>query len=208
MQVATRRSMRLEPVWADRVTVLAERAPAATGRREIRADGTEWLVYRRRLRSAPDRVWAALTDAGEARRWLGTWRPVGPGEVEFRYAFEGDDVLPLRCSVDELVPRRRLAVTMQGPVADEDPEHFELELRQAVLHTGITELTVAQSVSAVSAGDTVPHLASGCEFYLDRLVALLEGRDPSALDFDDYFLRQAEHYRTLFPTQRERTAGS
>ena len=44
-----------------------------------------------------------------------------------------------------------------------------------------------------------PSVAAWCEFYLDRLVAVLEGRDPDDLDFDEYFVTQAPHYRRLFP---------
>ena len=38
----------------------------------------------------------------------------------------------------------------------------------------------------------------GWEYYLDRLVAAETGADVAAIDFDDYYPAQSDHYRAMF----------
>ena len=126
-------------------------------------------------------------------------------------------------ALDDLVDRRGIYVrsphgqhvvgTPQDPVRDArqgpaagagllvDPGQveawwLEVELEEAGEET---ELTVRQSILNHA---LAPAVAAGCEYYLDRLVTLLEGGEVDALDYDAYFLRQAVHYRRLFPVQR------
>jgi uncharacterized protein YndB with AHSA1/START domain len=174
----------------------APRTVRATGH-ALRRSGQPWIVYTRRLRAAPSRVWRAMTDPAEIARWVGTWRAVrADGVVEFFFTFEGDDLLPVLYRLDFYEEGRRLGISMHDPEA-EHPWRLEAEVSGA--SGGGTTLTVSQGIVDPS---MAPSMATGCEYYLDRMVALVEGRDPQALDFDDYFLAQADHYRQMFPVQR------
>ncbi|HET6563227.1 MAG TPA: SRPBCC domain-containing protein [Marmoricola sp.] len=169
--------------------------PPATGRRE-QSDGLDWVVYVRRLPMPVDEAWEALTAPEQLASWVGCWRRDGDAETgEFTFAYEGDDVLPLSFRVEHLEPRRRVAVALFDP-GEAEPWRLDVAL---VDWGEETELAVRQSIpnSALA-----PAVAAGCEFYLDRLVTMVQGGDMDALDYDAYFLRQAAHYRRLFPVQR------
>jgi uncharacterized protein YndB with AHSA1/START domain len=175
-------------------------APAPTGRRVVR-DGQEWLVHTRHVRAGSDSVWRALTRPERLDQWVGSWRPRADGTVEFLLGFEGDDVLPIVYRVDAVAPGRSFSVSVPDPDGV-DPSHVTVELTPAGVGAAAgTLVTLAHSV-----GDRAlaPYLATGGEYYLDRLVGLLEEwRSPHLADFDEYFVRQAAHYRRLFPTQRD-----
>jgi uncharacterized protein YndB with AHSA1/START domain len=168
--------------------------PAATGRRE-HDDGLDWVVYRRRLPVPADRGWDALTRPDQLATWVGTWRRGEAGTGEFIFAYEGDDVLPLSFRLEHVEPGRRVRVALLDPGEDDawrldvtldaDGEGSRLTVRQSILNRALA-----------------PAVAAGCEFYLDRLVTMLEEGDMDALDYDAYFVRQAAHYRRLFPVQR------
>ena len=169
--------------------------PPATGRRE-QYDGSDWVVYVRRLRMPVDAAWEAITSPEQLGSWVGTWRrsdEVGTGE--FTLAYEGDDVLPLSCRVEHVEPGRRVAVALFDP-GEVDAWRLDVTLDERGAET---DLTVRQSILNPA---LAPAVAAGCEFYLDRLVTMLDGGDMDALDYDAYFLRQAAHYRHLFPVQR------
>ena len=172
-------------------------APAATGERETR-DGVDWVVYTRRIRASSAAVWAAWTDPEQLARWVGRTDGRVDGPSEFYFSFEGDDLLPMSCRLEHLDEGRALGVTMSDPGHDSS---WRLEM-DLIADGDATVLRVAQVITNAA---LAPSIAAGWEFYLDRLVALLEGREPGGLDYDEYFLNQAEHYRRLFPVQQRRT---
>ncbi len=154
-------------------------------------------MYTRRVDASATEIWASLIEPTRVSGWLGTWKQEPDSPVlSLYFTFEGPDVLPLECAVVEREVARRLTLDMRGPGEDAEPVRVELELRTSGL---LTELTVQHAMVDPA---HAPYAASGCEFYLDRLVAQLEGRDPASLDYDDYFVGQAAHYRALFPVQR------
>ena len=67
-----------------------------------------------------------------------------------------------------------------------------------------TTIRVSQAMANLA---LAPSVAAWCEFYLDRMVASFEGRDPDDLDFDEYFVTQAGHYRQMFPVQSRAAHG-
>jgi uncharacterized protein YndB with AHSA1/START domain len=178
-----------------RTTVPLQAGPPATGRRE-EYDGSDWVVYVRRLRMPVDAAWEAITSPEQLGSWVGTWRSGDEaGTGEFTLAYEGDDVLPLSFRVEHVEPCRRVAVALLDP-GEVDAWRLDLMLEERGAET---ELTVRQSILNPA---LAPAVAAGCEFYLDRLVMMLDGGDMDALDYDAYFVRQAAHYRRLFPVQR------
>lgn len=169
--------------------------PPATGRREHH-DGSDWVVYVRRLRMPVEEVWTALTSPDQLASWVGSWRRGDDGATgEFTFAYEGDDVLPLSVRVERVEPGRRVEVALLDP-GEAEPWRLDITLAEKGPET---VLTVRQSILNTA---LAPAVAAGCEFYLDRLVTMLAGGDMDSLDYDAYFLRQAAHYRRLFPVQR------
>jgi uncharacterized protein YndB with AHSA1/START domain len=142
-----------------------------------------------------DAAWKALTSPEQLATWVGSWRRSDDGAGEFTFAYEGDDVLPLSFRVEHVEPCRRVAVALMDP-GEVDAWRLDVTLADEGEET---RLTVRQSILNPA---LAPAVAAGCEFYLDRLVTMLDGGDMDALDYDGYFLRQAEHYRRLFPVQR------
>jgi hypothetical protein len=98
----------------------------------------------------------------------------------------------MRFTVDRVEPGRSAGVTLCDPGSDQP---WRCELTVEGREAG-TLLTVAQSITNRA---LAPSTAAGGEYYLDRLVAFVGRRDPGTLDFDEYFLGQADHYRRLFP---------
>ena len=143
-----------------------------------------------------DAAWDVLTSPEQLSSWVGTWRRGNEaGAGEFTFAYEGDDVLPLSFRVEHVEPCRRVAVALFDP-GEVDAWRLDVTLTDLGEET---DLTVRQSILNTA---LAPAVAAGCEFYLDRLVTMLRGGDMDALDYDGYFLRQAAHYRRLFPVQR------
>ena len=170
--------------------------PAATGRRE-RRDGRDWVVYHRTLRASVDDVWEALTDREELARWVGAPLRSAPGDPDhFYFTWEAEGIPSPDFRLDELVDGRSVAVSM-GDSGDYSAWRLVMEI-DGTGEEGTT-LSLAQAVANQA---LAPSVATGCEFYLDRLRAHLEGGDVGDLDYDEYFVGQADHYRALFPVQR------
>lgn len=180
------------------------RVPEPTGRRVART-GQEWLVHTRHVLADPAAVWAAFTRPEHLERWIGTWRRLPDESVAFLFSFEGDDLLPAVYRLDACVADRSFSLSSPEPETT-DPAHVSVEVTPAGV--GATAGTVITLGHSVGNRALAPHLAVGCEYYLDRLVGLLEHRSaeapggPDGAEFDEYFVAQAAHYRRLFPAQR------
>jgi uncharacterized protein YndB with AHSA1/START domain len=163
-----------------------------TGQRESR-DGEDWLVYERRIRCTAEELWAAWTEPDVLGRWVGrSEQGKLNGPSDFYFTFEGDDLLPMTYTLEHVEVGHSIGVSTRNP-GDESSWRLEIDL----LHdTDIMVLRVAQMVANAA---VAPSIATGWEYYLDRLVAMLEDRDVSGVDYDEYFLSQAEHYRAMFP---------
>lgn len=158
----------------------------------------DWVVHVRRVRASAERVWSALTEPDELAVWVGTWRwspQQGSSVVDFSFVPSTPGMPPLPVEVSRMDPGHGFTVLMREP-GRPDPWRIDIEL---VPQGGRTVIRLAEVIVNHA---LAPSVASGTEYYLDRLVAVLEGRDPDLLDVDDYFLKQSEHYRTLFPVQR------
>ena len=165
--------------------------PAPTGRRATR-NGHDSVVLDRTFRAPIESVWAAVTESDRLERWVGTWTgDPASGSVLFRMNAEGDDVKPETFTIDSCEPPHRISLTSDVE-GEANVWHFVLELSEA---DGTTTLTFSQSVpdAEMAAG-----VGPGWEYYLDRLVAAETGADVAAVDFDDYYPAQSDHYRAMF----------
>lgn len=165
--------------------------PTPTGGRETR-DGHDSVVLTRSFAAPIESVWAAVTESDRLERWIGPWTgdPTS-GSVLFHMNAEGDGTPTETFTIDACDPPRRLALTSTSE-SNDDVWHFALDLAEA---DGRTMLTFSQSVPDAEMAASV---GPGWEYYLDRLVAAETGQDVAALEWDDYYPSQSDHYRALF----------
>ncbi len=166
--------------------------PTPTGRRETR-EGFDSVVLDRTFHAGIDDVWAAITESDRLERWIGTWSgDPASGSVQFAMNAEGEGHSDETFTIDDCERPHRLVLT--STTHDDPPQvwHFTLTLAEA---DGVTTLTFSQSVPhGAMAGGVGP----GWEYYLDRLVAAETGADVAAIDFDDYYPGQQDHYVAMF----------
>lgn len=160
-------------------------SPSPTGQ-VVEQDGEHVLVQTRTFRAPVEDVWAAVTEPERLARWIGTWTgDPAAGAVDFRMLFEEGHDEGERMEIRVCEPPRRLHLTSR---VGEESWRLELDLAEA---DGVTTLTFRQpGVTRESVGGVGP----GWDYYLDRLVDVLDGLDPAGRDFDDYYPGTSEHY--------------
>lgn len=155
--------------------------------RIVREDGDYVLVQTRTFRARIEDVWAAVTEPDRLARWIGTWTgDPASGQVQFRMLFEGDGHEGETMEIRACVPPHRLHLTSRVGEAE---WFLELELTHA---DGITTLTFRQpGVTQAQVGSVAP----GWDYYLDRLIDVESGADPSLRNFErDYYPATSDHY--------------
>lgn len=156
-----------------------------TGRHERRDTG-DVVAFTRTFRAPIDDVWAAVTESDRLARWIGTWTgDPADGFVTFEMNAEEEPMAPARYDVRECVPPHRLVV---HSVDDFGSWLLTLDLAEA---DGVTTLVLGQVIDDPA---MIENTGPGWDYYLDRLVAAETGGDPDAIDFDDYYPAQREHY--------------
>ena len=170
----------------------------ATGHAEVR-DGTTYLVLERTFVAPIESVWAAVTEPERLARWIGTWTgDPASGQVDFRMLFEGqsDDQGPQSewMRIDACDPPRHLTVTSQMPGEADASATWQMVLDLAE-DDGVTTLTFGQSLPEPAWAESV---GPGWEYYLDRLVAAEERRDPATVVWDDYYPALKDAYVEVF----------
>lgn len=187
--------MSLRPEIIAQLRTGRDAQPQATGRRES-SDGLEWLVCSRLLHCPPDEAWELVTGVDQCMAWAGRWSPTDDPDV---VAFAPDEGLGgpgvvMDYEVVAFRPPSLLRLRLRGRAGARWP----LELMLEPEGDG-TRLTVRQAI-----GDRAfaPLLGSGMDFCLDRLVAVTRSEQPPGLDADAYFVREADHYRRLFPVDK------
>ncbi|MBD8079723.1 metalloregulator ArsR/SmtB family transcription factor [Cellulosimicrobium arenosum] len=147
--------------------------------------GTE-LVVTRTFRAPVEDVWASLTEPGRLARWIGRWTgDPSTGHVSFRMTAEGEDVEPEEYTITRCDPPFRFAA---DTATGDETWHIGFDLAEA---EGVTTLTFRQLLAP---GDDARSVGPGWEYYLDRLVAAREGRDPADLRWEDYPAALGDHY--------------
>ena len=146
------------------------------------------LQLRRRFADSLDTVWAAMTDSTQLQKWIGRWEgDPASGKVIFLMTAAGEDAPPEECRILECTPPQSLMVeTSVGP----DTWHLRFELSH---DGGSTTLLFAQRIGE----DPLGSIGPGWEYYLDRLAAVLGGRDAGEVAWDHYYPALSEHYEQL-----------
>lgn len=173
------------------------------GRRAQR-DGTAHLVIERTFAAPIEDVWAAVSEPARMQRWIGTYTgdPTA-GEVVFSMTAEGEDAPAETYLVESCRPPEHYAVRSREPQpwrADGTGEplvwRLVVDLAEA---DGITTLTFAQTLDTTAAGEVAASVGPGWHYYLDRLIADLDGRGAATVTWSDaYDPGLAPDYRALF----------
>ncbi|HYH26925.1 MAG TPA: SRPBCC family protein [Blastococcus sp.] len=165
-------------------------------------DGGEHVVFTRTFSAPVGDVWAACTEPHRMERWIGTWTgDPASGEIAFRMTAEGD--VPEEVYLVEVCepPHRFVVRSRDAAPFSEDGSGPRVTWRHSLELTetdGVTTLTFTQVVPDGPVGaDVAANVGPGWDYYLDRLVAALEGRDPGQIAFPPY-LQRSDHYRGLF----------
>ena len=154
----------------------AER-PTADGTVEKEPDGSTTIRFDRRLRHPIERVWQALTDPDELRRWWGDTKlelvEGGPFQLRWRNTDENGDVATLDGTITSIDPPRRLEISADwGSTAAGQPgtrTHLTWELEPDGDHT------LLHFTNKVAAPDQDVPIAAGWHLHLDALATTLAG---------------------------------
>lgn len=150
---------------------------AMTGWREADGGGGR-LVLERRFRAPREDVWAAVTEPGRLERWIGTWSgDPADGQVAFRMTAEGEDVAAETMRIEECEPPSRLRLVSDGWV-------LELDLAETPTADGV--VTTLRFAQVMPLPESAAEIGPGWEYYLDRLAAVLAGRDAAGVAWDEY----------------------
>lgn len=158
----------------------------ATGRIDASSTGHD-IVVERTFNIPMTEVWRSIVEPECMNRWIGTWS--GEAGVGKRVAFvmtaegatEPEDALIHACDA----PRLLDVESFQG----ETSWRMTLGLSEA---NGVTTLVFRQKIDR---NDDASSIGPGWEYYLDRLVAVLEGA--GFLDWEDYYPAQQAHWDDL-----------
>ncbi|MFI2489063.1 SRPBCC family protein [Promicromonospora kroppenstedtii] len=153
-------------------------------------DDGRTLVLVRRFGVPIDDVWASVTESDRLARWFGTWTgDPASGTVLVTMNAEAEPGAPAPFRVDACEPPRLLAVSAEDEYGS---WRLSAELTE---EDGGTTLTLRQMDADPK---TLPDTGPGWEWYLDRLVAAVEGGEPPSLaDFDTDYLPLGPGYAVL-----------
>jgi hypothetical protein len=154
-----------------------------------RVDGVPHLAIARRLTGSAREAWRDLTESDRLERWIGRWEgDPASGHVSFFMTAEAQDAAAERYTILECDPPRRFA----GETPSESGGwHLWFELYEADQGT---MLTFGQRLDP---GIDLASVGPGWEYYLDRLIAVREGRDVASVDWDEYYPAMSEPYAAL-----------
>ena len=152
-------------------------------------DGTPNLVLTRTWNASAAELWRDLTESSRLEKWIGRWEgDPQNGHVDFFMTAEGDDVELERYTIRECDPPRRFAgdTSQQG-----GSWHLWFEL----IEKGDTTMLVFGQ--RLNPGEDVGSIGPGWEYYLDRLVAVRQGKDAASVAWDRYFPALQPAYEKL-----------
>ncbi len=156
-------------------------------------DGLTWIAFSRTYAVHRDRVWRALTSPRVMAAWIGPWAgdpTLGGVQVDFL-----DGSPPVSYEVLRVDPGHAFEVASVSPY---DGSRWPVTARLSDTVHG----TVLEFAQGVLEPGHARGVAVSTEYYLARLAAVLEQRDPETVSYDDLVVETAPTYRALFPTQR------
>jgi uncharacterized protein YndB with AHSA1/START domain len=170
--------------------------PTADGTVEKAPDGSTTVRFDRRLRHPIERVWQALTDPDELRRWWGDTKlePVegGPFQLRWRNTDDNGNVATLDGTITRIDPPRLLEISADwGSTAPDQPPtrtHLTWQLEPDGDHT------LLRFTNKVEAPAPDARTAAGWHLHLDALAAVLSGDDVDIAHPDDLFAPLQEAY--------------
>ncbi|WP_457099468.1 SRPBCC domain-containing protein [Microbacterium sp. P5_E9] len=152
-------------------------------------DGHPNLVLTRTFAARPVVVWRALTESEQLEKWIGGWEgDPTTGQIMFFMTAEADDPVPVEYTILECDPPRRF-------VGDTAPEAGAWHLWFELVPRGDSTLLIFGQ--RLNPGEDVGSIGPGWEYYLDRLMAVHQGRDPRAVAWDDYYPAMEPAYERL-----------
>ena len=159
--------------------------PAADGVVDKGPDGSTRVRFVRRLSHPVERVWEALTDPAELRRWWGDadLDLVDGGRFALRWLNTDEDgnAATLDGAISKLDPPRFLEISATwGSTADNAPATLTTLTWELDPEGGHTLLRFTNTISAPSPGDAdspAPTTAAGWHMHLDALAAILTGAE-------------------------------
>ena len=153
-------------------------------------DGPRGLEVRieRSFQLPIEEVWAAMTESDQLEQWVGKWEgDPATGRLTFWMTAEGDDVEPEQIVITQCEPPFRFAGDTS---VGEDSWHLRFELNHEDGHSTVT-------FAQVIGDDSLASIGPGWEYYLDRLAAVLEGKNAAIVDSNDYYPSMREYYEAL-----------
>lgn len=152
-------------------------------------DDRTTLVVTRTIPVAAEEAWAWVTESDRTARWYGPWSGegrVGGTVVVTMESEEGSPGMPMR--VDACERPTRLALASLGPAPYDWPIELHLEPTDAGTAVSLRHLNLPADIPV---GDIGP----GWEYYLDGLVAAVEGRERAS--FESLMADLSEQYAAL-----------
>lgn len=147
------------------------------------------LVLTRAFAAPVAEVWRELTDSTRLQRWIGRWEgDPRSGHIQFFMTAEDEHGPGEEYTILECNPPHRFAGDTS---AASGSWHlwFELAARG--------ESTVLIFGQRLNPGEDVGEIGPGWEYYLDRLMAVHDGRDAATVVWDDYFPAMQPAYERL-----------
>jgi uncharacterized protein YndB with AHSA1/START domain len=161
-------------------------SPEPSGKLVATAEGRD-LVIERRLAVAIEEAWAAVTEPERTERWFAAWSgEAAPGAtIRYRMVFEQGEP-EAEMEIEACEAPRHLAVRS---VDEHGTWRLELRLEE---EGGETRLALIHHLDESAQPGSV---GPGWEYYLDLLVAAIDGTPQPS--FDDYFPAQRGYYEAL-----------
>lgn len=152
----------------------------------IQTDGsTPRIVVRRTVEAAPERLWAAFTDAEALATWIGVLRTdEATGDHTFSMV-EGD-----QASEPKPVQVTRCREPRELEFSTARHGGWDMGLLITPAGTGC-ELEFHQ---VLRPEDDPTMMGPGWEYYMQRAIAFAQGTDPNGVAWDDYYPALAEAY--------------
>ena len=148
------------------------------------------LVLSRRFSATIDDVWASITVSERLARWFGTWTgDPSTGTVMVTMNAEPDEYPAVAYHIEACEPPLLL-------VLHTTDDHGTWHLRAAL--SGDGSGTVLELRQQRVERSSVPDVGPGWEWYLDRLVAALDGSEPPGMDaFEERYMPLSADYAAL-----------